>query len=176
VSGPAVTIVESGGFPVTSVESGAPAMTVVESGGVPVTVVESGGAPFILEGVGPDAPELWPQPTFAESTGLTLGSWTFAPGSVTSGGDTTFCSATALDTLTAGTYRIAYTIAANPEEDAFAVQIGGTGAAGLSSAPGSYSVDATIASVTTQVIRFRAAQGGFDMQITAFSVKQIESA
>ena len=47
------TIVESGGVPVQPVDENAPALTVVESGGFPITVVESGGTPFILEGYVP---------------------------------------------------------------------------------------------------------------------------
>lgn len=51
-----VTIVETGGTPVTPVESGAPVLTVVESGGAPVTIAEN-AAPFILDGYTPPEPE-----------------------------------------------------------------------------------------------------------------------
>lgn len=55
MSGPPVTIVESGGYPVVAVESGAPVFKVVETGGYPVTVVESGATPLILDGYTPPA-------------------------------------------------------------------------------------------------------------------------
>ena len=51
--GPAVTVVESGGYPVVAVEAAAPVFTVVETGGFPVTLVESGAFPVILEGYTP---------------------------------------------------------------------------------------------------------------------------
>lgn len=46
--GPAITIVEAGGSPVTEVDSGAPAFTEVEAGGIAVTITE-GATPVIIE-------------------------------------------------------------------------------------------------------------------------------
>lgn len=46
--GPSVTIVESGGIPVSEVEADAPVFTEVESGGVAVTIV-TGATPVIIE-------------------------------------------------------------------------------------------------------------------------------
>lgn len=48
MSGPAIVIVESGGFPVTEVEADAPVFTEVATGGIPVTIVE-GATPVIIE-------------------------------------------------------------------------------------------------------------------------------
>ncbi len=52
MSGPAVTIVASGGIPVTPVSSGAPEAQVVSSGGIAVTVATN-AAPMILTGYTP---------------------------------------------------------------------------------------------------------------------------
>lgn len=48
MSGPAIVIVESGGFPVAEVETNAPVFTEVATGGIPVTIVE-GATPVIIE-------------------------------------------------------------------------------------------------------------------------------
>lgn len=55
MSGPPVTIVENGGFPVTPVDSNAPILESVESGGVPITLTD-GAAPFVVRGFGPTPP------------------------------------------------------------------------------------------------------------------------
>lgn len=47
--GPAVTLVDSGGYPVTPVADNAPTMSVVDSGGIAVTVTDN-GTPFVLQG------------------------------------------------------------------------------------------------------------------------------
>lgn len=47
--GPAVTIIASGGVPVTLVESGAPAFSIVESGGVGITLADN-ALPIVLDG------------------------------------------------------------------------------------------------------------------------------
>lgn len=52
MSGPAVTIVEEGGAPVTPVDSDAPLVEAVASGGVPITLTAN-GAPFIIKGFTP---------------------------------------------------------------------------------------------------------------------------
>lgn len=46
--GPAITIVEAGGIPVSEVEADAPVFTEVETGGVAVTIV-TGATPVIIE-------------------------------------------------------------------------------------------------------------------------------
>lgn len=119
-------------------------------------------------------PELWVQPTFAASTSLTLGGWTFATGSVTSN-DSTFLSATALGTLTAGTYRITYTVLANDNSANLQINVGGAvgDATATPGTVGPHTVDKLFSSITTQVIRFRDALADTGLQISAFSVKQI---
>ncbi len=120
-------------------------------------------------------PELWPQPDFNASTGLTLNGWTFATGSITSPASAAFCTATALATLVAGTYHISLTIADDPIASNTRVKVGGTLSASLGNfdIPGTYTVDLVVASVSDQIIGIRDANGDGDVQVTALSVKQI---
>ena len=169
--GPACTVVDSGGIPVKSVESGAPAMTVVESGGIAVTLSDD-GAPFILDGLGPDiGPELWAQPAFDASTGLTLNDWTVAGGEANNNFSATFMSATSLDTLVAGNYQIEGEFGADVS-GSLLVQIGGDTGKLIPAVTGVFSVTHAVASVSTQVIRMRESQGD-PIVLTSFSVKQV---
>lgn len=52
MSGPPVTIVESGGMPVVYVTSDAPELSVVATGGTPITLTDV-GPPFVLDGYTP---------------------------------------------------------------------------------------------------------------------------
>lgn len=74
MSGPAVTVVDSGGLPVTPVVSGAPVVTAIVSGGVPITLVEN-GTPFVVEGLTPPVP-IWRNGVFV--AGNNVFGWGFA--------------------------------------------------------------------------------------------------
>lgn len=70
MSGPAATVVPSGGLPVKSVTSGAPAMTVVSSGGIAVTLANN-GAPFVLQGLVSGPGTALSAPTLTRTSGAT---------------------------------------------------------------------------------------------------------
>jgi hypothetical protein len=123
-------------------------------------------------------PELWPQPTFDATFGLTLNSWTVDGGVADNNLDSTFMFATALDTLVAGDYVIAGEFVDPPSspldgQGQLAVQIGGTATPAIPApAPGVFSVTRTVAAVSTQVIRMRDGQGA-PIGLTSLSVKRI---
>ena len=48
-----VTLVTSGGAPITPVNDGAPLASAIESGGVAITLIASGGAPLVVENLAP---------------------------------------------------------------------------------------------------------------------------
>lgn len=119
-------------------------------------------------------PELWPQPEFAASTGFdALGDWTVGSGTANSNAQNGFLTATASEALTAGTYRIAFTIVSNGGGDG-QLQFGGTIIPfpdGVSWSPGSYSFDYEATPVNS-IIRFR----DFDevgIVLSAFSVRRV---
>jgi hypothetical protein len=117
-------------------------------------------------------PELWPQPEFDADTGLTLNGWTVSSSLAQSNAQPGFLTATALDTLVPGTYRVAHTVITNGGGD-LNLQIGGTTVnlnAGV--ATGSFSEDVVIGTIINQVIRMR----DFDSAsiiLDSFSIKQV---
>jgi hypothetical protein len=125
----------------------------------------------------PYGPELWPQPTFDASTGLTLNGWGVSGGAATAPGSTAIMEATALDTLTAGTYKIEINISANPDVTQFGIGIGSVSAGTVNTAGGGTGLQIltpTVASVANQLIKIRDNNGdGGGNKITSFSVKKV---
>lgn len=118
-------------------------------------------------------PELWPQPIFATSTGFdALGGWTVGSGLANSNAQPGFLTATALEALTAGTYRIAFTVVSNGGGDG-QLQFGGVNVAfpvGVSWSPGAYSFD-WVSTPVNNIIRIK----DFDelgIVLSSFSAKR----
>lgn len=121
--------------------------------------------------------ELWVQPSFADSTGVTLtGSNGFPP--VISGGVLTFdpaeiglgrASANALEALEVGNYRVTYDVLSIGVENVFARLANNTGIP--RTAPGSYS-EIIACAAANQVIALQGTSS--DAVIDNFSVKRIQ--
>jgi len=122
-------------------------------------------------------PELWVQPLFDASTGLTLGSWTVSGGEADNNVDITFMSATALATLDTGDYLIAgeFVDPASGGPGSLAgtlnVQIAGV-SSNIPAALGTFSTTLTVGSIGSQIIRVREIQGD-PIGLTSFSVKKV---
>jgi hypothetical protein len=174
MSGPAATIVETGGIAVTLVDEGAPVLTFAESGGMAITLVESGGAPFILEGYSPDdgglGPELITNGDFAD--GATVWSdassgFDFADGKATS---TDAGALAQVISITPGTYRLQYDILANPGGaivDAGIDAVGGSENTGT----GHVNEDIVVAEVTDGVFFIETEAAG--VEIDNITLKQV---
>jgi hypothetical protein len=177
MSGFPVVVVESGGVAVTLSDAAAPALN--SDAGLAVTIVESGGMPLNITNYNPEpyGPELWAQPAFDASTGLTLGNWTVADGIADNNFDPSFMSATALDTLDTGDYLIEGEFVDPPSGGpgslfgVLNVQIAGV-SKNIPAALGPFSTTLTVGSIGSQVIRMRESQGD-PIGLTSFSVKKI---
>lgn len=96
MSGPAVTIVPSGGLPVKSVASGAPSMTAVASGGIAITLSNE-GTPFVVEGGTPTpSPTPTPTPTATGTFTAHQTQWQILPEGTMGAGNGTPCTGLAL--------------------------------------------------------------------------------
>jgi hypothetical protein len=117
--------------------------------------------------------ELWVQPAFDASTGITLNGWTVSGGEAIGPANTNLMSATALETITAGTYQFTTNTTANPNGNQLQIFIGGAAVAATNGSIGSETKTVIVATVTDQLIRMRdgAGEGGF--RVTSLSVKRL---
>jgi hypothetical protein len=123
----------------------------------------------------PPAPsELWVQPDFDASTGITLNGWVISGGEARAPANSFAMVATALEALTPGQYQVVINKSANPDGTTFRVLLAGTAAANTNSALGEQTLTITVTTVSNQLITVRDnfGDGGGD-KITALSVKKI---
>ena len=119
--------------------------------------------------------ELWVQPTFDASTGITLNGWTISGGEATAPASAAQMTATALETLTVGSYQVQLDISANPDGTQIGVTIASGGSANFGPATGLQTKTVTVSSVIDQLIKVRDSDlgdGGGD-KITFLSVKKL---
>ena len=131
------------------------------------------GPAVVAEAEPTPGPELWAQPAFDASTGLTLGDWTVTDGVADNNFSLTFMSATALDTLVAGTYQIEGEFVIPPSAGELLgtlnVHIAGV-FKNIPAVLGPFSTTVDVGTIGSQVIRMREAQSG-NIGLTSFSVK-----
>jgi hypothetical protein len=115
--------------------------------------------------------ELWVQPAFDDSGGITLNGWGVSSGVATSPASTGAMTATALETLTAGTYQVILDSSFNL--GVFQVAIGNTTYTSFNSTNGVQTKTITVASVVDQLIRVREITSDGGYTITSLSVKKL---
>lgn len=121
-------------------------------------------------------PELWPQPDFNASTGLTLAQSSIAAGewSTNGSGDPATCTVSSPPTFVEGEqYAYSFTVTANPQGEGVFLSIGGQ--PGLSSTVGTFNGTVTIGAGPLQSLFFRNNNNEGAAQITACSVKKVLS-
>jgi hypothetical protein len=106
---------------------------------------------------------------------LNLNGWSVGGGLANSNAGTGFLTATALDTLVPGTYRIAYTVVSNGGGDCVLVVGQGVLPDVLGPwEPGSHAFDWICTSAPTQLIRFKDVDG-VGIVLSALSVKRYQT-
>lgn len=115
--------------------------------------------------------ELWVQPGFDASTGITLGSWTIGSSQATNNAAQSNMFATALEELVAGTYRIEVDIASS--DGSFRVGVAGTNTTDINGT-GVQSRDIAVGSISHQLIIVgQFADEGITVVLNSLSVKKL---
>lgn len=119
----------------------------------------------------PYGPECWPQPDFDASTGLTLNGWTVSGGAAHSNSSATTMSATSLETLATGDYRLIVE-GTNPDLGICRLRAAGQLLSNLGTATIAIDQTATLASISNQILSFQDVDG-VEITITRFSLRRI---
>lgn len=115
---------------------------------------------------------LWPQPEFDSAVGLTLNGWTVAGGEANSNSQTGFLTATAVEEITPGTYRVFGDETGNIVGDGqLVISVAGTSAPSPIGA-GPFDSEFEIVSVLNQLIRLRDADEA-GITLASFNVTRV---